>query len=110
MSKSYPIIKGVNRPLEFKGFQAQYIAYLGIGLLLDLALFTCLYFIGMPMLLNAGLCIALIMGIYQKVFILNKTFGQHGLMKQLAAKQIPMALKIRDRQFLKSLRSINETS
>ncbi|MCH7415280.1 DUF4133 domain-containing protein [Belliella sp. R4-6] len=105
MDKSFQINKGVNKPMEFKGFQAQYIVYLGIGMLLDLALFTCLYFVGIPILINAGSCLMIFFGLYQKVFNLNKTYGQHGMMKKLASKQIPRAIKIRDRNYIKSLKS-----
>ena len=37
-SPVYPINKGINRPLEFKGLKAQYIWYLGAGLLVLLVL------------------------------------------------------------------------
>ncbi|MDB5129720.1 DUF4133 domain-containing protein, partial [Mucilaginibacter sp.] len=37
---SYQINKGINRPIEFKGLKAQYIGYLGSGLVALLILFA----------------------------------------------------------------------
>ena len=39
----YTVNKGINRPIEFKGLKAQYIWYLGGGLLALLILFAILY-------------------------------------------------------------------
>ncbi|MBD0288989.1 MAG: DUF4133 domain-containing protein, partial [Flavisolibacter sp.] len=36
----YQINKGINKPIEFKGFKAQYIWYLGGGLVALLILFA----------------------------------------------------------------------
>jgi hypothetical protein len=33
MNSVYKINKGINKPIEFKGLKAQYIGYLGIGIL-----------------------------------------------------------------------------
>jgi hypothetical protein len=38
----YKINKGINKPIEFKGLKAQYIAYLGAGLITLLILFAVL--------------------------------------------------------------------
>ena len=42
----YRINKGINRPIEFKGLKAQYIWYLGLGLVTLLILFSVLYVVG----------------------------------------------------------------
>src|SRR4051812_23212639 len=43
----YQINRGVNKPIEFKGLKAQYIGYLGGGLVVLLILFAILYLIGL---------------------------------------------------------------
>ncbi|MBA4198951.1 MAG: hypothetical protein C0459_15510, partial [Chitinophaga sp.] len=48
MSNSvYQINKGINRSIEFKGLKAQYIWYLGGGLVVLLILFAILYISGL---------------------------------------------------------------
>src|SRR5438128_1617873 len=52
----YKINKGINKPIEFKGLKAQYIWYLGGGLVILLILFALLYIIGV----NTFVCVGLI--------------------------------------------------
>src|SRR3569833_1789424 len=79
---SYPINKGINRPIEFKGLKAQYIGYLGGGLVIILVLFAILYLIGMAIYL----CLLIIGGmgslLFYKVLGLSHRYGQHGLIKK----------------------------
>src|SRR6266704_2315049 len=49
MSSVYKINKGINKPIEFKGLKAQYIAYLGAGLIALLIIFAILYIAGVNM-------------------------------------------------------------
>ena len=94
MSNSvYQINKGINKPLEFKGLKAQYIWYLGGGLLILLILFTVLYVCGV----NTYVCLALILMLATVLFVyvykLSHRYGEHGLMKALAKKNIPAVVK-----------------
>jgi len=95
---SYQINKGINRPIEFKGLKAQYIGYLGGGLVALLVLFAVLYVIGtavyLCMLVIAGLGSAL----FYKVFGLSHKYGEHGLMKRNARKYLPDYLKFNSRR------------
>ncbi len=95
---SYQINKGINRPIEFKGLKAQYIAYLGGGLVCLLVLFAVLYLMGLPVYL----CILIIAGsgslLFYKVFGLSHKFGQHGLMKKRAKRYVPTYLKFKSRR------------
>jgi hypothetical protein len=102
--KNFTINKGVNKPMEFKGFQAQYIAYMGIGLLGVLVLFTTFYLTGIPMLINAIICGLAFAALYSKVYALNRTYGAYGMMKKMALRQVPSAIKLRDRRFLLNLK------
>ena len=89
----YKINKGINKPIEFKGFKAQYIWYLGIGLVLLLILFAVLYIIGV----NTYVCLALILilgaVLYMYVSKLSNKYGEHGMMKKVASQGTPRVLK-----------------
>lgn len=95
---SYQINKGINRPIEFKGLKAQYIGYLGGGLVALLVLFAILYLTGMAIYL----CILIIAGLgsmlFYKVFDLSHQYGEHGLMKRNARRCVPDYLKFKTRR------------
>ena len=106
MNSVYKINKGINKPIEFKGLKAQYIGYLGIGVILLLIIFAVLYISG----LNMFVCLALIafLGtvLFMGVYKLSDTYGQHGLLKKLAMRNVPESLTGKTRrifiQFRKS--------
>lgn len=105
MNSVYKINKGINKPIEFKGLKAQYIAYLAMGLILLLIAFAIAYIAGV----NAFVCLAftLLMGtaLFIGVYHLSDTYGQYGLLKKLAAKNIPPFIKINSRKPFLSLHS-----
>ena len=105
MSSVYEINKGVNRSLEFKGIKAQYIIYLAIGLVLLLLLFAILFMAGV----NTYACVLIILpsgaGLYIAVQHLSHKFGEHGLMKKAAQKQLPTAIQSRSRKLFIQLRT-----
>ena len=89
----YQINKGINKPIEFKGLKAQYIWYLGGGLIGLLILFAILYISG----LNAIICLIVVVILGTVLFIhvqkLSNKYGKHGMMKALAKKRIPAVIK-----------------
>ncbi len=94
MSNSvYQINKGINKSIEFKGLKAQYIWYLGGGLVGLLIIFAVIYIIGV----NIFLCLALIVsggsGLFMYVYKMSRTYGEHGLMKKIARKAVPKVIK-----------------
>lgn len=97
MASVYTVNKGINRSIEFKGLKAQYIWYLGGAIVALLVLFAVLYIMGLPPLL----CVAVILGtgaaLVMKIYTLSHKYGEHGMMKALARKQLPSALRLRDR-------------
>ena len=95
---SYRINKGINRPIEFKGLKAQYIGYLGGGLVALLVLFAVLYLIGLAIYLCLLIIAALGSGLFYKVFELSHRYGEHGLMKRNARRHLPDYLKFRSRR------------
>lgn len=94
----YKINKGINKPIEFKGLKAQYIGYLGVGLLGLLILFAALYICGV----NTFACLAIIgllgSGLFLYVFKLSHKYGEHGMMKKAASKRIPNIIKCNSRK------------
>lgn len=94
----YSINKGINRPLEFRGLQAQYILYFAGGLMGVLVLFSILYILG----LNAYLSLLTGLGLGGFVFLyvykLNNKYGQWGWMQRAAQKKVPKRLMSKSRQ------------
>jgi hypothetical protein len=100
----YKINKGVNKPIEFKGFKAQYIWYLGIGLVALPILFAVLYIVGV----NTYVCLVmiLILGaiLFMRVSKLSNKYGEHGMMKKVASQSVPRVIKSYSRKmFLKKI-------
>ena len=99
----YQINKGINRPIEFKGLKAQYIWYLGGGLLALLIIFAILYIIGIPPILCVLVILIAGTGLFIHVYKLSRKYGQHGMMKELAKRSIPPVIKIRSRKLFTNL-------
>lgn len=93
MSSVYQINKGINKPIEFKGLKAQYIWYLGGGVVILLIFFSILYICA----LNPFICIAVIgisgTGLFMHIYKLSRNYGEHGIMKKMARKRIPSCIK-----------------
>lgn len=104
MNNKYIINKGINKPIEFKGLKAQYIAYMALGLLLLLIIFAVLFIIGVPVYL----CLVLVVGagivLFTSVYRYNNKHGVHGLLKEAAWRTTPTVLRCRSRLFRKSKR------
>lgn len=93
----YTINKGINKPIEFKGLKAQYIWYLGGGLLVLLILFAILYICG----LNPFICLAIILVLgtclFMHIYHLSHHYGEYGLMKKVAKRSIPKRIRTNSR-------------
>ena len=93
----YKINKGINKPIEFKGLKAQYIWYLGIGIISLLILFAVLYIVG----LNSFVCVAIILlaGTFLFIYVyrLSNKYGAYGMMKKVAKRSVPRLIKSNDR-------------
>lgn len=94
----YQINKGINKSIEFRGLKAQYIWYLGGGLIALLVLFAIMYIIG----LNTFICLAVIAVAGTFLFIytyrLSNTYGEYGMMKKLAKRSVPKTVKSNSRK------------
>lgn len=93
----YQINKGINKTIEFKGLKAQYIWYLGGGLIVLMILFAVLYVIG----LNTYICLVIILCaggfLFSQVYKLSNTYGQHGMMKKTASRMLPKVIRSNSR-------------
>ena len=94
MSNSvYQINKGINKPIEFKGLKAQYIWYLGGGLVALLVLFAIIYIIGVNVFICLALIVSLSTALFMYVYKLSRTYGEFGFMKKVARKAVPKVIK-----------------
>lgn len=88
----YSINKGVNKSIEFRGLKAQYIWYLGVGLVGLLILFAILYVAG----INTYICLLIILGsgffLFSWVYKLSNTYGEFGMMKRAARRMLPKVI------------------
>lgn len=89
----YTINKGINKPIEFKGLKAQYIWYLGGGLLTLLILFAVLYICGVNTFVCLGIIVIAGTALFVQIYKLSHKYGQHGMMKTLAKRSVPTVIK-----------------
>lgn len=92
-NRVYSINKGINRSIEFKGLKAQYIWYMGVGMLTLVIAFVILYICG----LDTVICLVLVLSagvtLVIKVYALSHRYGEFGLMKRLARKRVPRVIR-----------------
>ena len=98
----YQINKGINQSIEFKGLKAQYIWYLGGGVIALLIIFAAMYIIGLPSFVCIGIILIAGTVLVIRIYGMSNKYGEYGLMKALARKQVPKVIKSRSRKvFLK---------
>jgi cadmium resistance protein CadD (predicted permease) len=98
MSTIYKVNKGINQTIEFKGLKAQYIWYLGGGIIVLMILFAALFITGLPSFACVGLIGILGTLLVIKTYALSRKYGEYGMMKALAKKQMPKTLKCYSRK------------
>lgn len=100
----YQINKGINRSIEFKGLRAQYIWYLGGGLLALLILFAILYIAGINALVCVGLIVSATVLLFIRVYAMSNKYGEYGMMKAAARRSIPKVIKCNSRRIFCKLK------
>ena len=105
MSSVYTINKGINKSIEFKGLKAQYIWYLGGGLIALLIVFTLMYIMGLNTFICLGIILILGTLLFMYVYRLSNTYGEFGMMKKVAKKSIPKIVKVRSREVFIQLKT-----
>lgn len=98
MSAVYTINKGVNKSIEFKGLKAQYIWWLGGGLVGILILFAVMYLVGVNTYFSLVVAVGGAAGIIVYVYWLSNTYGEFGMMKRMARRNVPKVIKGRTRR------------
>ena len=86
---TYKINKGINKPVEFKGLKAQYLAYFFFGMLGVFGAFTTLYLLGLPLYGCVAFALVSGTGVSYLIFKWNREYGEFGLMKKAAAGRRP---------------------
>jgi len=94
----YDINKGVNKPIEFHGLKAQYIWYMAAGLALLLIAFAAMYLAEVPVFVSLPAVLLTGGGLFAGIYRYNHKYGEHGLMKALAYRQVPSAIICRTRK------------
>jgi hypothetical protein len=97
----YQINKGINQSIEFRGLKAQYIWYLGGGVIVLMILFAILYIAGVPSFACIGIIGSSGAGWVVKIYKMSHKYGAYGLMKALAKQQVPKAIRVRSREVFK---------
>jgi 4-hydroxybenzoate polyprenyltransferase len=104
MASVYHINKGINKPIVFKGLKAQYIAYLAVGLVFLLILFAVLYICGLSMYVLLPVVGGSGGALSYTVIKLSHHFGEHGLSKYFAKKQVPAGIRFKSRRIFTQLK------
>src|SRR5262245_36073317 len=94
----YNINKGINKPIEFKGLKAQFIWYLGGGLLVLLIFFAVLYICGINPFICLGIIISSGTFLMMHIYRLSRKYGEHGMMKAIARRSVPRVVKCDSRK------------
>lgn len=89
----YHINKGINKSIEFYGLRAQYIWYFGGLVILLMVVFAALYISGAGTLICFAVTGSSGAYISTRLFAMSHRYGEHGLMKAMAKKQVPKVLK-----------------
>jgi hypothetical protein len=97
----YQINKGINQSIEFKGLKAQYIWYLGGVVIVLMFLFAVLYTMGVPSLVCVGIVGTSGTVLVFKVYRMSHKYGEHGMMKALAKRQVPKVVRTQSRKIFK---------
>jgi len=101
----YTINKGINKPIEFKGLKAQYIWWLAGGILVLLIVFAILYISGVNTFISLGIIALLGTALFIRVYAISRKYGEHGMMKAIAKRSVPKAVKVYSRTVFTNLRN-----
>ena len=93
----YKVNKGINAPIEFKGLKAQYIWWLGGGLIALMILFAIIYIAGVNSFICVGLVLIAGSFLFSYIYKLSNKYGEHGMMKKIARRNIPTLIKSNSR-------------
>ncbi|HVM87900.1 MAG TPA: DUF4133 domain-containing protein [Puia sp.] len=94
----YKINRNINKSIEFRGLKAQYIWWLGGGVIGLMILFAIMYITG----INAYVCVSIILiaggFLFTSIYSLSNKYGEHGMKKKIAKRSIPKTIRIYNRK------------
>jgi hypothetical protein len=103
MSSIYQINKGIGKPIVFKGLKAQWIWWLGGGVVGLLLILAAVYIVGVSLIV----CVSLVglsgVGLFVAMYRLSRKYGEYGLMKRMAQQSVPKGLKGSSRKCVERL-------
>lgn len=99
----YQINKGINQSIQFKGLRAQYIWYMGAGVVILLIVFAVMYIVGLPPYICVVVVLVLGTFLTMQIYGMSNKYGEHGLMKALARTSIPHCVKVNSRKLFISI-------
>jgi predicted lipid-binding transport protein (Tim44 family) len=100
----YPLNKGVNKPVEFKGLVGSRYIFMLLGGLGGVFLgFIVLHVAGLSSYLTLPLALGGGFAWVTRVFALSAKYGEHGAMKQTAKQRQPQRLVNRTPRLFKNL-------
>ncbi|HEY4336078.1 MAG TPA: DUF4133 domain-containing protein [Puia sp.] len=94
----YTVHRRINRPLEFRGLQAQYVWWLGGGVIGLLVLFVLLHVCGVSSWICLVVTGALGGFFIRQLYGYSRRYGEYGLMKKRAAHRLPAVIRSQSRQ------------
>ena len=106
-NSTYPINKGINRSIVFKGLRAQYIWYMGAGMFALLIFYAVMYMVKVNTYICLGITLCLGAAMIIAIYHLSATYGEHGLTKAVAKRSIPKTVKSSSRKVFKAFNKIN---
>lgn len=93
----YTINKGIGKPAEFQGLKSQYLFLFAGGLLGLFIVFVIMYMVGINQWFCIGFGIVSATVLVWLTFMLNRKYGEFGLMKRLALRSHPRYILNRQR-------------
>lgn len=92
------IHQGVDQEMEFKGLKAPFLYYM-LGLMLGvILLFLILQGLQLHPLVAGFISVGLLTWLGSKIYSLNRELGRNGMMKRMAYRQVPLCIRIKDRE------------
>jgi hypothetical protein len=99
----YQINKGINKSIELRGLKAQYIWYFGGMVIILMIVFAILYILGAGAIIAIGVIGTGGVLMSMRIFEMSRKYGEHGMMKSLAKRQVPRVLKSYSRRIFQHL-------
>jgi hypothetical protein len=88
----------VNKPVVFRGLKAQYIWWLGGGLMVLMIVYAIMYICSVNTFISLGVIIAMGSFLVAYVYKLSHKYGEFGMMKKMARRNIPRVVKVYSRK------------